>query len=91
MNLDFTGQSFPVKSWSNECFLHLVWSPPFELNQRPLLNDVSHFLLLLFSLVCFLFQVGDLLDQGIESMTVWRAIRDGSDKRGIGILEWLHR
>ena len=91
MNFDFAGQSFPVEGWPNESLLHLVWSPPFKFNQSPLLNDVSHFLLLLLSLVCFFFQVGDLLDQTVESMSVWRAIRYGSDERSIGILEWLHK
>lgn len=60
MNLDFSGKTFTVKSWSDENFWEFNWSSAFNLNERALVDDVRHLLLLLFSFVNFLLQVGDL-------------------------------
>jgi len=66
-----------------------VGSPAFYLHQHGLLNDVCEFLLLLFALVHFLFQVSYLLAKDVKAMAICGTIRDGTDEGCVGIFKRL--
>lgn len=91
VNFNLSWQALAVQSWPDEHFLQLVRSSSLELNKRALLDDVSHLLLLLLSLVSFLLQLCDLLHEVVKTVPVWRPIGNGTDEGGIGILKGLRR
>ena len=62
----------------------------FNLDKIVLLYDVSHLLSLLFSFVRVFLQIRYLFTYIIKSVSIWRAVRHRSDKRGVWVLEGLH-
>ena len=71
VDLNFAWKPFAVRSWTNEDFGKLYWTPSSQFDKRVLLNDVCHLLLLLFALVDLLFKICDLLRYGIKAITVY--------------------
>lgn len=74
MNLHLSSQTLAIQRRPHKCFSHLNRPAILEFNKVVLLDDVRHFLLLLFTLVGFLLQIGDLLVNVIEAMPIRRAI-----------------
>lgn len=76
MYLNFARKTFAVQRGPDEDLGQLGWTPPLDLNERVLLNDVGHLLLLLLALVHFLFQVRDLFRNRVEAVPICRTVRD---------------
>ena len=70
VNFDLARQPLPVRRRSDEDFRQLMRPPPLELNQRILLDNVCHLLLLLLAFVHFLLELGDLLVDRVKPMSV---------------------
>lgn len=70
MYLDLAGKAFAIQRWPDENFRQLSWAPSFDLDQRVLLDDVRHLLLLLLAFVNLLLHVGYLLRDRIEAVPV---------------------
>ena len=89
MYLDFTWQSFSVQRRTDEHFGQLGRTTALDLDERILLDDVSHLLFLLLTFVDLFLEIGDLFRNSIETTSIGRTVRDGADKRGIRVFEWL--
>jgi hypothetical protein len=70
MYLNFARQSLPIERWSDKNFRKFGWSPPLDFDKNVLLDDIGHFLLLLFSFVDLLLEFSDLLADGVETMAI---------------------
>lgn len=70
MYLDLAGKAFAIQRWSDENFRQLSRAPSFDFDQRVLLDDVRHLLLLLLAFVNLLLHVGYLLRDRIEAVPV---------------------
>lgn len=57
MYLDLAGEALPIQRWPDENFRQLSRAPSLDFDQRVLLDDVRHLLLLLLALVNLLLHV----------------------------------
>lgn len=89
MYLDLSGETFAIQSRSDENLWKSQWPSSLDLLENVLLDNVSHFLLLLFTLVDLLLQISDLLRYGIKTMTIRGSIGDGTNERSIGVFKGL--
>ena len=89
VNFNFTRQPLAIERRPHEDLGQPVRASTLHLDEGILLNDISHFFLLLLTLVHLLFQVSDLFGNHVEAMTIRRAIRNGTNKRCIRVFKGL--
>lgn len=89
MDLYLPRQALAVRGGSHKDFRKLVGSSAFHLHKDVLLDDVRKFLLLLFALVHFLFQVSYLSADDVEPMAVCGSVCDRTDEGRVRIFKGL--
>ena len=76
VNLYFSRESLAVQGGPHKHLRELRRTPALDLDQRVLLDDVGHLLLLLLALVDLLLQICYLFREVVEAMTVGGTIRN---------------
>lgn len=89
MKFDLPRQSLSVQGWANEHFRKPGRAPPLELDERILIDNARHLLLLLLPFRNLFLQVRYLFRNCVETVTICRPVSDRPDEGGIGVLERL--
>lgn len=90
MDFHFSRQSLSVQGRANKRLRHFDGSPAFNFHQASLFNNISHFLLLLFSFVRLFLEIVDLPHSIVKTMTIWWAVGHGANESSLWIFKRLN-
>jgi hypothetical protein len=82
-------KAFAIKGRSYKHLRQFHRSSALDFNERTLINNIGHFLLLLFPFVDFLLQISDLLRDGVKPVTIAGPIGDRADECSVRIFKGL--
>lgn len=91
MNFDLPRQTFSVQSWADEHFRKPDRASALEFDERILVDNARHLLLLLLSFRNLFLQVRYLFRNYVETVAICRSVRDRPNESGIRVLEGLRK